>query len=98
MRIVRLDRFNAFDRIATAERQEWIAAPFAPFFEAAERSTRFEISGILSSPAPDGQRRGEQLGSTGFDIVEQSRAEFPLLGVLAPRIELADDETTRMIL
>ena len=66
------DGFDPFDRIATAERQEWIAASFAPFFEAAERPTGFEIGGILSSPAPNCQGRGQQVGSTAFDFPEES--------------------------
>jgi hypothetical protein len=35
VRIVGLNGIDPLDRIATAEGQEWIAAPFAPFFEAA---------------------------------------------------------------
>jgi hypothetical protein len=73
MRIVGFDGFDPFDRIATAERQEWIAAPFAPFFEAAERPTGFKVCGALPSPASDGQGCDQQVGSTKFDRLRNRR-------------------------
>jgi len=71
--VIRLDLVDPFDGIATAEREEWIAAPFTPLLEAAERPAGFGVSGVLPTPSPDCQGRGEQLGSTSFDIVEQSK-------------------------
>ena len=59
MWIVRLSLINSVDGIATAKRQEWIAAPFGPLFEAAERPTVPKISSVLPTPASDGQGRGE---------------------------------------
>src|SRR6266516_5397126 len=38
VRIVGFDGVNPLDRIATAERQEWVAAPFGPLFKTAERA------------------------------------------------------------
>jgi hypothetical protein len=98
VRIVRFDSFNALDRIATAEREEWIAAPFGPLFEAAKRSTGFELIGILPSPAPNGQSCGEKLGSTAFNVPEEVGSEMPLLRVLAVRVEFADHETACQVI
>ena len=57
--IVRLYFINPVDGIATAKRQERIAAPFGPLFEAAEWPTVPKISSVLPTPAPNGQGRGE---------------------------------------
>ena len=59
MWIVQLNLINSVDGIATAKRQERIAAPFGPLFEAAEWLTVPKISSVLPTPAPDGQGRGE---------------------------------------
>jgi len=55
VRVIRLDCFDSFDRIATAQRQEWVAAPFGPLLEAAEQATGHEIDRVLPPPAPDRQ-------------------------------------------
>jgi hypothetical protein len=59
MRIIGFNGFDPFDGIATAKRKKGIAAPGAPLLEAAERPAGFESRGVLATPAPDGQRRGE---------------------------------------
>jgi len=59
MWIVGLYFIDPVDGIATAKRQERIAAPFGPLFEAAERPTVLEIRSVLPTPAPDGQGCGE---------------------------------------
>ena len=66
MRIISLDAVDPLDGIATAKREEWIAAPFGPLLEATERSTRLEVCSVLPTPPPDGQGRPKQLGSASF--------------------------------
>ena len=69
--IIEFYLINPVDGIATAKRQERIAAPFGPLFETAEWPTVHEICRVLPSPAPDGQGRGEQLGPMAFYFVER---------------------------
>ena len=86
MWIVGLHFLDPVDGIATAKRQEWIAAPFRPLFETAKWPTVHEICRVLPTPAPDGQGRGEQLGPMAFYFVEQPGREFSLLRVLTSRV------------
>ena len=77
---------NPVNRIATAKRQERIAAPFRPLLEAAERPTVSEIHSVLPPPSPDGQGRGEQLGPSVFYFVEQPGREFSLFRIFTSRV------------
>jgi hypothetical protein len=65
VRIVGLNLINPFDGIATAECEEWIAAPSAHCFKAAERATGLEVSRVSADPSEYNwlSRSGESLGS-----------------------------------
>src|SRR5262245_54844435 len=58
----------ALDRVAHAEREQWVAAPFRPDLVAAERHAAFGLG--LTAPAPDGERGRQQIGTLGEDAIE----------------------------
>jgi hypothetical protein len=51
VRIVGFDGVNPLDRIATAEREEWITAPSGPLFKAAKQSVGFKVSVLEARPS-----------------------------------------------
>ena len=95
MGIVGLDAIDALNGITAAKREERVAAPFGPFLEAAKRTTAMEGRRVLPAPAPDRHGSAEQLCPGLFDLSKESGGERPLLGILASRIELADQEAPR---
>jgi len=66
IRVVGLDAVDPFDRIATAQGEEWVAAPFGPSFEAAEWPTGTKLRSVLATAAPDGR---EPLSSLTLDVL-----------------------------
>jgi hypothetical protein len=75
MGIIGFDPVDPVDGIATAKREQRVAAPFGPLFETAERPTGFEVSGVLPAPSPDGQGRAQQLGPTVLNLPEEAGPE-----------------------
>lgn len=76
-------------RVGAAERQERIAYPFSPRLETPERQAAFQVGGILPGPAPNGQRRTQQLGAALKNPVEKADLKAARLRVLALGAPLA---------
>jgi hypothetical protein len=52
-RVMCLDRFNALNRVTTAERDKWITTPFGPGLEAPKGLPSMQLCRILTTPSPD---------------------------------------------
>ena len=98
MWIVGFDTFDALDGIATTEREERVTAPFGPDFEAAERTAAFKLRRVLATKTPDRQDSREQLSSVLLNVPEEPGREVSLLGILASRVELTDQEAPHQVL
>ena len=67
--VVGLNAVDPLDRIATAQGEEWVAAPFGPGLEAAEWPTGTKRRSVLATAAPDGQGCREPLSSLTLDVL-----------------------------
>src|SRR5262245_48680753 len=78
---------DPFGGILAAKRKQRITDPPTPLLETAQRSTRRKIR-ALSSPAPNGQRCGQQPIPVFGHVAANISRESPRLGVLGAGIEL----------
>ena len=69
LRVVGPNAVGPLDGIATAQGEEWVAAPFGPGLEAAEWPTGTKRRSVLATAAPDGQGCREPLSSLTLDVL-----------------------------
>src|SRR5262245_35944601 len=85
--ILLLGLADPFGGILAAKRKQRITDPPTPLLETAQRSTSRKIR-PLSSPAPNGQRSGQQPIPVRYEVAVNISRESPCLGVLGAGIEL----------
>src|SRR5262249_23071905 len=95
--ITRLDLTQSRNRVLAAKRQQRVAHPLAPLFKAAQGDARPDRF-CLPPPAPDCQRRSQEIGPPRLDALKETGAERTLLRVLALGIERRVDEAPCQVL
>src|SRR5512143_2526923 len=89
--IARLCLAHPLNGVLTPKRQQWVADPATPLFEAAKRLARHDVV-CNSTPAPDREERCQQLGAVRPHLSPNVGLEGACFGVLGTRVELHHNE------
>jgi len=95
-RIVAFDVTDAPDGIGATERDQRIATPASPAFEAAERQAALDV--VPTPPPPDCQNCGEELTSLALDSSSELASKGTQLGIFAARIEIHGEKAPCQVL
>ena len=87
---------DPLNRVLTAEAEQWVADPAAPFLEAAKREATLDLS-CKPAPAPDREQCSQQLGPPLTHLSANVVLKRSRLRILGARVELHRDEAPSQI-